>query len=126
MKKTHTRPLSNKEIEILRNNPNVKQVSSSTVIFTEGFLEKLYTEKCRGIPIVETLRMSGINPEILGESRLHGLTYTLNKKARKESGFTDLRSENYRHPPKTGNETLEQRIKQLENELAYTRQEVEF
>ena len=39
---------------------------------------------------------------------------------------SDGRSENYRRPPKTGEETVEQRIRQLENELAYTRQEVEF
>ena len=51
---------------------------------------------------------------------------THNKKAKQESGFSDRRSENYRRPPKTGEETVEQRIRQLENELAYTRQEVEF
>ena len=45
---------------------------------------------------------------------------------KQKSGFSDRRSENYRRPPKTGEETVEQRIRQLENELAYTRQEVEF
>lgn len=75
---------------------------------------------------METMRQYGIDPEILGASRVEGFSYTLNKKAKQESGFSDRRSENYRRPPKTGEETVEQRIRQLENELAYTRQEVEF
>ena len=75
---------------------------------------------------METMRQCGIDPEILGASRVEGFSYTLNKKAKQESGFSDRRSENYRRPPKTGEETVEQRIRQLENELAYTRQEVEF
>ena len=50
----------------------------------------------------------------------------MNKKAKQENGFSDGRRENYRRPTKTGEETVEQRLKQLENVLAYTRQEVEF
>ena len=72
------------------------------------------------------MRRSGIDPEVLGESRVSGFSYQLNKKAKEENGFVDQRKENYRRPPKTGEETMEQRLRQLENELAYTRQEVEF
>ena len=103
-KKTHTNPLSKQEIEKLRKNPYVASVTANTVRFTEAFKELAY----------------------LGASRVEGFSYTLNKKAKQESGFSDRRSENYRRPPKTGEETVEQRIRQLENELAYTRQEVEF
>ena len=109
-KKTHTNPLSKQEIEKLRKNPYVASVTTNTVRF----------------PVMETMRQCGIDPEILGASRVEGFSYTLNKKAKQESGFSDRRSENYRRPPKTGEETVEQRIRQLENELAYTRQEVEF
>ena len=110
-KKTHTNPLSKQEIEKLRKNPYVASVTANTVRFTEAFKELAYEKK---------------SPEILGASRVEGFSYTLNKKAKQESGFSDRRSENYRRPPKTGEETVEQRIRQLENELAYTRQEVEF
>ena len=81
---------------------------------------------CVSIPPKLSMRQHGIEPEILGASRVDGFSYTLNKKAKQENGFSDRRSENYRRPPKTGEETVEQRIRQLENELAYTRQEVEF
>ena len=125
-KKTHTNPLSRQEIERLRKNPYIASVTANTVRFTEAFKELTYEKKCQGIPIAETMRQCGIDPEILGASRVEGFSYTLNKKAKQENGFSDGRSENYRHPPRTGEETVEERIRQLENELAYTRQEVEF
>ena len=125
-KKTHTNPLSKKETEILRKNPYIASVTANTVRFTEAFKKLAYEKKCQGVPLAETMRQCGIDPEILGASRVEGFSYTLNKKAKQESGFSDRRSENYRRPPKTGEETVEQRIRQLENELAYTRQEVEF
>ena len=125
-KKTHTNPLSRREIEKLRTNPNIVSASANTVRFTEEFKKLAYEEKQKGIPVSETMRRCGIDPEVLGPSRVEGFSYTLNKKAKQAQDFSDGRSENYRRPPKTGEETVEQRIRQLENELAYTRQEVEF
>lgn len=125
-KKTHTNPLSKREIDILRENPYVKSVTANTVKFTEEFKKLAYHEKCAGQSVAEIMRRNGIDPDIVGESRIAGFSYTLNKNAKREDGFSDMRSGNYRRPPKTGEETVEQRIRQLENELAYTRQEVEF
>ena len=101
-KKTHTNPLSKQEIEKLRKNPYVASVTTNTVRFTEAFKEQAYEKKRQGIPVMETMRQCGIDPEILGASRVEGFSYTLNKKAKQESGFSDRRSENYRRPPKTG------------------------
>ncbi len=125
-KKTHTNPLSKREVEALRRNPNVAAVSATTVKFTEEFKRLAYEGKRQGISVSETMRRNGIDPEVLGPSRVGGFSYWLNKKAKQGSGFVDRRGENYRRPPKTGEETVDQRIRQLENELAYTRQEVEF
>jgi len=126
MKKTHTNSFSAQEIKELRSNPHIASVTASTVCFTEGFKKLAYEQKIKGVSVTKTMRQNGINPEILGSSRIKGFCYTLNKKAKQESGFSDGRTENYRRPPRTENETVEQRIRQLENELAYTRQEVEF
>ncbi len=125
-KKTHTNPLSRREIEKLRTNPHIASVMANTVRFTEKFKKLAYEEKRKGTPVSETMRRCGIDPEVLGPSQVDGFSYTLNKKAKRKTGFSDRRNENYRRPPRTGEETVEQRIRQLENELAYTRQEVEF
>lgn len=125
-KKTHTNPLSMREAEQLRSNPYVASVTAATVRFTEDFKRLAYEQKRNGVPVAETMRRCGVDPTVLGGSRVEGFSYTLNKKAKQGSGFADGRRENYRRPPKTGAETVEQRVRQLENELAYTRQEVEF
>ena len=125
-KKTHTNPLSKREVEELRKNPHVAGVTATTVRFTEEFKKLAYGKKRQGVPVAETMRRCGINPEILGASRVHSFSYMLNKKAKQKNGFSDGRSENFRRPPRTGTETVEQRVRRLENELAYTRQEVEF
>ena len=125
-KKTHTNPLSKREVEELKKNPYIASVTTNTVRFTEAFKKLAYEKKCQGAPVTETMRQCGIDPELLGASRVEGFRYTLNKKAKQANGFSDGRNGNYRRPPKTGEETVEQRIRQLESELAYTRQEVEF
>ena len=88
-KKTHTNPLSRKEIEMLRKNPYVATVTANTVRFTEAFKELAYEKKCQGISVAETMRQCGIDPEILGASRVEGFSYTLNKKAKQKNGFAD-------------------------------------
>lgn len=88
MARTHTNPFTTEQMDYLRVNHYVKNISSSTIRFTEEF-KKYFYEKYH-------------------------------------SGFTDKRSSNYRRPPKNDKITVETRLKQLEHELAYTRQEVEF
>ena len=124
--KTHTNPLTKQQVEALRSNPYVANVTTHTVRFTEEFKRLAYEGKVQGTSVSETLRKCGIDPAVLGTSRIDGLSYTLNRKAKQEEGFSDRRSGNYRRPVKTEEETVEQRLQQMENELAYTRQEVEF
>ena len=97
---------------MLRTNPNIVSVSANTVRFTEEFKKLAYEEKQKGIPVSETMRRCGIDPEVLGPSRVEGFSCTLNKKAKQAQDFSDGRSENYRRPPKTGEQTVEQRIPQ--------------
>ena len=78
-KKTHTNPLSKQEIEKLRKNPYVASVTTNTVRFTEAFKEQAYEKKRQGIPVMETMRQCGIDPEILGASRVEGLSLSLDQ-----------------------------------------------
>ena len=126
MPKTHTNPFTKEQMDHLRVNHYVKSISSSTIRFTEEFKKYFYKKYKSGMPVHQIFQECGIDPEILGESRIEGFRYTLNKYARRDEGFADNRQNNHRQPPKSGGETMEARIKHLEHELAYTRQEVEF
>ncbi len=113
-------------MEQLLKNPYVKSVTPSTVRFTEEFKRYYYQKHTSGVLVRDIFLECGIDPDILGESRIDGFRYTINKQSKRDTGFTDNRQNNYRRPAKTGEETVDTRIKQLEHELAYTRQEVEF
>ena len=125
-KKTHINPFSKQDIEILEANPYVASVSEMTVRFTEEFKDIAYAGKKAGTPLSEIFRVHGIDPAILGSSRLEGFSYTMNKRSRKDRTSPQRSNTRYQRPSKTGEESLMERIEQLEHELAYTRQEVEF
>ncbi len=126
MGKTHTNPFTREQIEHLRVNHYVKSISSSTIRFTEKFKKYFYQKYHSGMTARQIFTECGIDPDMLGESRIEGFRYTLDKQAKRDSGFADQRSSNYRRPSQNGEATMETRIKQLEHELTYTRQEVEF
>ncbi len=126
MNKTHTNPFTKEQMDHLRVNHYVKSVTPSTIRFTEEFKRYFYQKHSSGMSVQSIFLECGIDPDVLGESRVKGLCYTLNKQAKRDTGFSDNRQNNYRRPARTGEESVETRIKQLEHELAYTRQEVEF
>lgn len=117
--------LSEEEINILRASPYVAQVSKRIVVFTPEFKQIAYDELCQGKKMNEILETRSIKPKMLGEIRVRGIQQKIEKQADREEGFRDLRSENRRRPSKK-EATEHERIAQLEHELAYTRQEVEF
>lgn len=121
------KPLNAEEIAELRSNPYVAKVIGNMISFTPEFKRIAYDQITSGKTMREVFEEHGIDPEILGDSRIWGFAEKLRAKAEREEGFTDLREQNMRKPVKeTKEQTLKARVEQLEHELAYTRQEVEF
>ena len=122
-----TKPLTEEELALLRSNPNVACVLADRIVFTPEFKCKAYDLLVTGKTMREILSDHGIDPEILGSKRIWGITFRIKEDAGRDGGFADLRQQNRRRPAKeTREQTLEVRVRQLEHELAYTRQEVEF
>ena len=113
------------QIQQLSANKNVRQVSESTVSFREEFTRRYYSERINGKRPEDIFRENGIDPEILGKSRIKSYDVHTRQKAEREAGFSDERKLNQRRS-KNAPQTDTDRITQLEHELAYTRQEVEF
>ena len=116
---------SQEQIVKLSANVHVRSVSEKSIQFTPEFVRRFYMEQTEGKAAAEIFREIGIDPEVLGESRIRGFAYHTKKKAERETGFMDGRKLNKRHPKKEPVSDAD-RITQLEHELAYTRQEVEF
>ena len=119
--------LTAEEIAELRRSPYVASINGKQICFTPEFKRMAYDQITSGKTMREVFEEHGIDPEILGDSRIWGFADKLRAKADREEGFADLRGQNMRKAAKeTKEQTLTARIKQLEHELAYTRQEVEF
>lgn len=119
--------LTSEERDILRKSPHVSQIIGERISFTPEFKRMAYREMLDGKTLRTILFEHGINPDMLGDSRIWGIAEKLRKNADREEGFADRRKQNQRRPAKeTKEQSLESKIEQLEHELAYTRQEVEF
>ena len=115
------------EIEELKQNPHVTSVSARSVYFTAEFKQIAYEAMVRGERLESVLEMYGINTGILGEVRIRGLSQRLYQCAEREGGFRSQKGKNRQSIKEaSAEETVQKRLKRLENELAYTRQEVEF
>jgi len=120
------RLLSKEEVAELKQNPHVASVSARSVYFTAEFKQIAYEAMMRGESLSSVLEMYGINTGVLGEVRIRGMAQRLYQFAEREEGFRSQKGQRKRDKEEAEEENLRKRLKRLENELAYTRQEVEF
>lgn len=113
------------EIEQLRKNPYVDKVTDCSVFFTIEFKRYFHSQRKASVPVYKILRDCGIDPDILGEKRIEGIRHTIKKAVEDNKEFTDS-SHKIKFKEEKERVTTEARIKYLEHELAYTKQEVEF
>ena len=111
------------EMSILRKNKYVLDVSPSIVHFSAEFKQEFWDALMHGKLPREIVKNLGVDPEILGESRLSGLKTMIRNEVKKGNGFRDL---NTYLQAGNGYMSAENRIKYLEMQLAYKDQEIDF
>lgn len=121
---------SEEEVARLTGNPNVESISSRSIVFTPAFKQEAYEQLHGGMKMQEILLEHGIDPLILGKARVNGLREKIEIASKRPDGFANLRKTRSMVPPesreKCREESLQKQIRELKQELAYTRQEVEF
>ncbi len=118
--------MTDEEVAVLKENPNVQGVSNRTIFFTPEFKEIAYGELRSGKKMSEILLRHGIDPDIIGKIRVVSFQQQLERQAKRPEGFTDLKKSGRETESQPKDPSLQRQIKQLQHELAYTRQEVEF
>ena len=114
---------NDKEMKALEKNPYVVMVIPSQVSFSSEFKSMFYVKYKDGMNPEDIIREVGIDPKILGKTRISGLRQTILKAAREGKSFTDARTSSLTNPPfKSDAET----IAYLRHELTYMKQENEF
>lgn len=110
--------------EILRNNQYTVRVTPDTISLSKEFKELFYQEYLTGAVPREILQKYGYPAEILGKQRIWGIAHCIKKEYERDGSFRDIRSNS------TDNtlisRTPEDKIKQLEHQVNYLTQEVEF
>ena len=115
--------ISEEEMNHLRASSFVLDVSPSIVHFTAEFKKKFWEAVLAGKRLRDIVIELGIDPDILGETRMNGLKGMIKNEVKAGNGFRDLNTYN---KYLDGYTTPEGRIRYLEQQLAYKDQELEF
>jgi len=109
----------------LRKNPFIQKVSAKSITYTIEFKQKFKEEYRLGKPPSEILFNMGIDPRILGKRRKDSLVSRIKLYELRPEGCADIRKNNPGRPF-TKKLTDAEKIKRLEQKVAYLSQENEF
>ena len=118
-----SKKFTEEEMNHLRANSYVLDVSPSIVHFTAEFKKKFWEAILARKKPRDIVTEMGIDPDILGETRMNGLKGMIRNEVKAGKGFRDLDTYN---KYLDGYITPEGKIKYLEQQLAYKEQEIEF
>lgn len=118
--------LSEEEMLALKASPYVESVSARSVFFTPEFKRTAYEELCNGKAMRDIFESHGIDTAVLGHSRVNGFREKVEIAAKREEGFANLKKQRGKREEPSNEDKLERRIRQLEHQLAYSKQEIEF
>lgn len=113
------------QLKILNGNKYIEKASEKAITYTEKFKEKFFEEYSKGKLPKVILTEFGINPNILGNSRIHNLTYRIKNNHDRLDGQADTRKKNSGRP-RTKDLSDEEKIERLKQKIAYLNQENEF
>jgi hypothetical protein len=117
-------PFTDEQIKLLRENPYTYNVTPNTLYLTKAFKELFYKEYQDGKLPRQILEDHGYPQSVLGANRIWGIASVIKKEAQRPGGFSEGTVPN---KIMTLTETSqEDSIKQLQHEVEYLRQEVEF
>ena len=118
-----SKKFNEEEMNHLRARSYVLDVSPSIVHFSAEFKKKFWEAILAGEKPRDIVINLGIDPDILGETRVNGLKGMIRNEVKSGNGFRDLDTYNSYLDVYI---TPEGRIKHLEQQLAYKDQEIEF
>jgi len=117
------RHLTDEQMNHLRESPHVLKVSPKQVCFAAHFKEMLWNEVQSGKDPRKAITELGIDPEILGDSRITSMIAAIKSDVLAGKGFRDMQTKYERYSQSANPEI---KIKILEQQLAYKEQEIEF
>lgn len=128
-----------KQIKMLLNSPYVASVSCNTITYTKEFKEWIWQRYCDGIDPKQVFRDAGIDPAILGVTRVKGLINALREQKERGLPFNEGREPHLdvpdklftlpvipRKPKHTVIEITPNELSKLVHQVKFLTQEMEF
>lgn len=115
------------QVEQLRQNKYVKNVSEKSITYTEEFKEIFIMEYNDGKFPSQILIEMGFNPKVLGKRRIDNIVQSTKKQSLRPEGFKDTRADNPNMGrPSTRELTQEEIIAKQKAEIELLKAKVEF
>jgi hypothetical protein len=120
-------PLTDEQVQILRENPYVYTASAWSVSFTKEFKEIFHESRIKGKRPREIFTECGFDLSILGEHRIKNIAYRIQKEYQKYGRFHEG------YPKKKQNSaspfallTDKEKLDKMQEELEFLREEMDF
>lgn len=115
------------QVEELRKNKYVKNVSDKAITYTEEFKKVFLLEYNEGKLPSQILTEMGFDYKVLGERRVSNITQAVKKQSLRPEGFKDTRNDNPNMGrPSTKDLTPEEIIAKQKTEIELLKAKVEF
>lgn len=115
-----------KQIRELRSNPYTLQIDDKRIFFTIEFKKTFWTKYQAGMGPRTILKELGYNLEHFGQKQIDSIVQRIKKEAI-DGEFTEGYTRKKRMKiKKTNTEATPENLKQMQNELLYLKQEVDF
>lgn len=116
---------SKEDIDKLKDNPYILNISEKAITYTDEFKEKFMELYSKGKMPTEIFRLCEIYPEIIGQKRIDMVAYRLKKKVEYGEKLIDKRKE-FSGRPKSKELTKDEEIQRLKHKIKYQEQQIEF
>ena len=112
------------QINMLDKNPYVKNVSDKSITYTEEFREEFFI-RYQENPLPSKILMDmGLDPTVLGRSRVYNISKRVKKQALRSTGFKDTRKDSSGRP-RHKERTQDEEIAYLKHQVEYQKQRIE-
>ena len=116
---------TDEQVETLRQNPNIKQVSRKAITYTKAFKEHFITENDKGKLSKQIFIEAGFDVEVIGMSRIQSSGKRWRKQNQRLEGLKDTRNGGSGRP-RTKHLTKDEMIERQKAEIEYLKQERTF
>lgn len=112
-------------IEVLKKNPNIRNITEKSITYTDEFKEHFLEEYQKGVPAIIIFEECGFDIEMIGEKRIDNCTHRWQVANRRFEGVKDLRKQKCGRPI-SRTLSMEEENRRLKAENEYLKAEREF